>query len=58
MHKSILFNTMSAEEKEQARTEIGDLQMQRKELDKELEDMRAAVRGFAAPSLPLLQEAL
>ena len=54
MHKSILFsNMMSAEEKEQATADVGKLQMQRKDL----EDLRAAVRGFAA-SLPPLQEAI
>ena len=52
MHKSILFsNVMSAEKKEQATADVGNLQVQRKEVDKDLEDLRAAVRGFAA-SLP------
>lgn len=50
MYKSILFNTMSEEEKTQAKAEM------RKEVEKELEDLRAAARGFAAPSLPPLQD--
>ena len=51
MHKSILFDMMSAEGKEQARVEVGDLLRQRKEVDMELDHLRAAARGFAAQSL-------
>ena len=53
MHKSILFsNAMSAEEKEQATADVGNLQMQRTE-ERDLEDPRAPVWGFAASRPPL-----
>ena len=58
MYKSMLFNMMSEEEKTQAKAELKDLEMQKKEVEKELEDLRSAARGFAAPSLPPLQDAM
>ena len=44
---------MSAQEKEQAKVEV--LKMRRKEVDKELEDLRAASRGLAIPPPEAIQ---
>ena len=56
MHKSLLFNMMTEEEKGKMRAEVEELQKQRKEVEKEMEDLRAVARGFAVPSLPPLNQ--
>jgi hypothetical protein len=52
MHKSLMFNMMTEEKQRQTRIEVEELQKQRKEVEKELEDLRAAARGFTTPYLP------
>ena len=52
MHKSLMYNTLPPEERDQARLDMGDIQRQGKEIEKELERVRAAARGLAAPPLP------
>jgi hypothetical protein len=56
VQKSTLFNLMSEEEKIQAKKDVMNLEQMRKEVEKELEQHRAAARGLAAPPLTAPQE--
>ena len=52
MHKSLMFNTLPPEDQEKARSEMENLHRRSKLVERELESVRAAARGLAAPSLP------